>query len=75
VVADGRPRDDGTEGEAFIPATLEYLPLPARGVENAEPDGRDGEESVRAIVGLGRMMGKDPLVFRVGLSAPLLKSR
>lgn len=72
---DGRPREDGREGEAFGPATPESLPLPARGVENGEPGGRDGDESVRDIVGLGRIVGNVPLVLRVGLSAPLLKSR
>jgi hypothetical protein len=75
VVAAGRPRDDGRDGEPFGPVTPENLPLPARGVENGEPDGLDGDERVREIVGLGRIEAKVPLLFRVGLSAPLFKSR
>lgn len=73
----GRPREDGREGEPFGPPRPENLPLPlpARGVENGEPDGLDGEERVREIVGLGRIEGKVPLLFLVGLSAPLFKSR
>lgn len=69
---DGRTREDGMEGETFGPTNL---PLAARGVENGEPEGLDGEDSVRGIVELGNIVGKDPLVFRVGLSAPLVKSR
>ena len=75
MLTEVRLRLDGREGDVVGPTIPVNLPLPALGVEKGEPGGLDGDERVREIVGLGTTGLRAPLLFRVGLSAPLLNSR
>ena len=74
VFMDGRLR--GREGEDGVaPPILVSRPVSAFGVVKGEPDGRVGEDKVRDIEGLDKPELGPPVLFRVGLSAPVPRPR